>query len=106
MPSAQVDGFLSELATLRRGSRHTLAAYQADLGKLVELAGKQSFATLDAHDIRRFVTKLHAAGLAPASIARTLSAWRSLYRWLCERGEAALNPVVGVRGPKRWKSVV
>ena len=101
MPSAQVDSFLSELATLRRASRHTLAAYQADLGKLVELAGKQSFAALTAHDIRRFVTKLHATGLAPASIARKLSAWRSLYRWLCERGDAALNPVVGVRGPKR-----
>ncbi|MGH6609877.1 MAG: tyrosine recombinase XerC, partial [Burkholderiaceae bacterium] len=32
-----------------------------------------------------------------------LSAWRSLYRWLCEHGEASSNPVIGVRGPKRNK---
>ncbi|HYM48871.1 MAG TPA: site-specific integrase, partial [Burkholderiaceae bacterium] len=101
MPGNDVDRFLSDLSTQRRASQHTLAAYRADLGKLAELAGKQSFAALTARDIRRYVTKLHAAGLGPASIARSLSAWRSLYRWLCERGEAAVNPVVGVRGPKR-----
>lgn len=103
MPSAQVDGFLNELSTQRRASPHTLAAYGADLDKLVQLAGIQPLAALTAHDIRRYVTKLHAAGLAPASIARTLSAWRSLYRWLCEREAAAVNPVVGVRGPKRTR---
>ncbi len=107
MTSELVHAFLIELATQRRASRHTLAAYRADLGKLIELAGNQSpalsLAALTAHDIRRFIARLHSAGLAPASIARTLSAWRSLYRWCCERGEASVNPVVGVRGPKRAK---
>ncbi len=103
MADALVDQFLSELSTQRRASRHTLAAYRADLGRLVQLAGGRSLAALTADDVRQYMTKLHASGLAPASIARTLSAWRSTYRWLCERGEASVNPVVGVRGPKRAK---
>lgn len=96
-----VEPFLLQLATQRRASRHTLAAYRADLARLIDLAGTQPLAALMTHDIRRFVATLHSAGLGPASIARTLSAWRSMYRWLCERAEAALNPVVGVRAPKR-----
>ncbi len=103
MSGALIDAFLLELSVQRRASPHTLAAYRADLDRLLQLSGKQPFGALSAHDIRCNVAKLHAGGLAPASIARTLSAWRSMYRWLCERGDAAGNPVVGVRGPKRVK---
>ena len=103
MSTALIDAFLIELSTQRRASRHTLAAYRSDLQSLIEFADKRSLAALSGHDIRRYVTKLHAGGLSPASIARTLSAWRSMYRWLCERGDAQTNPVVGIRGPKRIK---
>ncbi len=103
MSSALIDAFLLELSTQRRASRHTLAAYRSDLASLTKFADKRPLAAIKAHDIRHYVTRLHAGGLSAASIARTLSAWRSMYRWLCERGEAAGNPVVGVRGPKRVK---
>jgi len=103
MASASIDAFLIELSTQRRASRHTLAAYRSDLARLVALAAGQPLSDLSAHDIRHYVGKLHASGLSPASIARTLSAWRSMYGWLCERGDAFVNPVVGVRGPKRVK---
>ena len=103
MPRSAEDEFLAELSTQRRSSAHTLDAYRADLQKLSELAGTASLAALTPHDIRRYVGKLHAQGLAPASIARTLSAWRSLYRYLLERGKVPGNPVVGVRGPRRSK---
>ncbi|HZA95852.1 MAG TPA: tyrosine recombinase XerC [Burkholderiaceae bacterium] len=103
MPSALTDAFLLELSTQRRASRHTLAAYRSDLASLTKFADKRSLAALQAHDIRHFVTKLHARGLSAASIARALSAWRTMYRWLCERGDAMDNPVVGIRGPKRIK---
>ncbi|MEP6607375.1 MAG: tyrosine recombinase XerC [Burkholderiaceae bacterium] len=99
----QVEEFLQQLSAQRRASRHTLVAYRADLAKLIESAGTRSLAQLTAHDIRRYMSSLHATGLSPASIARTLSAWRSMYTWLCERGEVGANPVVGVRGPKRVK---
>ena len=103
MSTALIDAFLIQLSTQRRASSHTLAAYRSDLQSLIEFADKRSLAALSGHDIRRYVTKLHAGGLSPASIARTLSAWRSMYRWLCERGDAQTNPVVGIRGPKRIK---
>ena len=103
MAGALVDAFLLELSTQRRASRHTLAAYRSDLERLIEFAGERSIAELSAHDIRHYVARLHASGLSAASIARTLSAWRSMYRWLCERGDVPGNPVVGVRGPKRTK---
>jgi integrase/recombinase XerC len=100
---AAVDAFLSELSTQRRVSPHTRAAYQRDLAALLDFIHAQPLADVSAHDIRRYLGSLHSGGLAPASIARTLSAWRSFYRWLNERGLAHSNPVVGVRGPKRAK---
>jgi integrase/recombinase XerC len=100
---AAVDAFLSELSTQRRVSPHTHAAYQRDLAALLDFIDAQPLAEINAHDVRRYLGNLHAGGLAPASIARTLSAWRSFYRWLNERGLAHSNPVVGVRGPKRAK---
>ncbi|MDQ3187576.1 MAG: tyrosine recombinase XerC [Pseudomonadota bacterium] len=103
MASALVEQFLGELSAQRRASKHTLAAYRADLDKLIGFAGTQPLAALTIHDVRRHVAALHSTGLSPASIARTLSAWRSMYRWLCERGAAPANPVVGVRGPRRNK---
>ena len=103
MSSALVDAYLLELSTQRRASRHTIAAYRSDLQSLIEFSDKRPLNALSAHDIRRYVTKLHAGGLSPASIGRTLSAWRSMFRWLCERGDVSANPVVGIRGPKRIK---
>ena len=103
MTGALPAAFLTELATQRRASPHTIAAYRADLDQLLKLADSQPLTGLTSHDIRRYVAKMHSAGLAPTSIARTLSAWRSMFGWMCERGDASVNPVVGVRGPRRPK---
>jgi integrase/recombinase XerC len=99
--AALIDAFLTELSTQRRASRHTVAAYRSDLDQLLKLAGSQPLVAQTSHDIRRYVARLHAAGLAPASIARTLSAWRSMFSWACDRGTSVVNPVAGVRGPRR-----
>ncbi|HET9024131.1 MAG TPA: tyrosine-type recombinase/integrase, partial [Burkholderiaceae bacterium] len=101
--ASAVDDFLAELSTQRRMSPHTATAYARDLARLTELAGGTALPALTSHDIRHFVGRLHAGGLAPTSIARTLSAWRSFFQWLSDRGQATANPVVGVRGPKRAK---
>ncbi len=93
--------FLDELRTQRRVSRHTLAAYEHDLRVLSRLAGESEFHKLQPADIRRFAARLHGQGLAPASIARTLSAWRSFFRWHTLRKRGGVNPVAGVRAPRR-----
>lgn len=97
------DAFLHELTALRRLSDHTRAAYARDLAQLDVLAtgDRVDIAQLTPATVRRFAARLHARGLAPTSIARTLSAWRSFFRWLGARGGAAANPVSGVRAPRR-----
>lgn len=101
---APAEAFLHECRTLRRMSAATLTAYRRDLTELAQLAAAAQVADLRAltqADVRRFAARLHGRGLAPASLARLLSAWRSFYRWLGQRQEVTVNPVAGVRAPRR-----
>ena len=98
---ASVEKFLTELAIQRGASPHTLAAYRRDLARLAELAAGVELAALKPAQLRRGLMALHSRALAPRSIARTLSAWRSYYAWLARRGAIALNPADGLRAPKR-----
>ena len=102
---ASVEQFLTELAVQRRASPHTLSAYRRDLERLTELAAGVGLAQLKAPQLRRALMQLHAQDLAPRSIARMLSAWRSYYAWLARRGMIALNPADGLRAPKRPRSL-
>ena len=98
---ASVEKFLTQLAIQRGASPHTLAAYRRDLARLAELAAGVELAALKPAQLRRGLMALHSRALAPRSIARTLSAWRSYYAWLARRGAIALNPADGLRAPKR-----
>jgi integrase/recombinase XerC len=100
---ANVAAFLDELARQRRASPHTLAAYRRDLERLAQFAAGRGPDQLTPHDIRSFIARLHGAGLAPSSLARTLSAWRSYLGWLTERRALPSNPAAGVRPPRRAK---
>jgi len=102
---ASVEQFLTELAVQRRASAHTLRAYRGDLERLTTPAAGTDVAQLKTSQLRRGLMQLHAQELAPRSIARTLSAWRSYYAWLARRGTIALNPADGLRAPKRPRSL-
>ena len=103
--SSSVENFLAELAIQRRASPHTLDAYRRDLARLTALAAGSSLPALKTPQLRRGLMQLHAQELAPRSIARTLSAWRSYYTWLARRGVIALNPADGLRAPKRVRAL-
>ena len=98
-----VSRFLDELARQRRLSPNTVAAYRGDLAELAELTGGRPLPQLLAADVRHALARLHAGGMAPASLSRKLSAWRRFYEWLGARGEVAGNPVLGIRAPRRAK---
>lgn len=93
--------FLERIAVERRLAALTVDAYRRDLAKLAALAGATPLTQLASADLRRFVAKLHGAGLGATSLARTLSAWRSFYRWLGLQGLVGANPAAGIRAPKR-----
>lgn len=97
------EDWLAELRDQRRVSPHTLSNYERDLRRLQSLAGDASPAELTALDLRRFVGRLHASGLSGRSIARSLSAWRGLLRWLARRGVLDANVAEGLHAPKHPK---
>lgn len=97
------EDWLAELRDQRRVSPHTLSNYERDLRRLQTLAAGATPAQLTALDLRRFVGRLHAGGLSGRSIARTLSAWRGLLRWLARRGVLDANVAEGLHAPKHPK---
>lgn len=103
--AAQVEDFLAALTAQRRASPHTVAAYRRDLGHLLKVAEDGPLTEVDVLAVRRAIARLHSEGLAPTSIARLLSAWRSFFDWLIRRGLAQANPASGVRAPRAPKKL-
>lgn len=111
-PSAPADpriaAFLQHLASERKLSAHTVLAYRRDIDLLVAQLDGADLATVDVHLARRALNRLHARspggnGLGPRSLARALSAWRSLYRFLTRRHGFTHNPFQGLRAPRAPK---
>ncbi|MBK6743720.1 MAG: tyrosine recombinase XerC [Hydrogenophilales bacterium] len=99
---ARIDAYLESLRA-RQYSPNTLTAYAEDLRQLGAFVGATDPAALGGHDIRRALASLHGRGYAPKSLARMLSAWRSLFRHLAREGQVAANPCTGIRPPKASK---
>jgi integrase/recombinase XerC len=98
--------FRRYMGSERRLSSHTDASYARDLAALVkycERAGLTGWAQLDSQHIRAFAAHAHAAGLAPRSIQRRLSAVRSFYTFLQREGagEAARGGRRSARVPQK-----
>ncbi|NCS65413.1 MAG: tyrosine recombinase XerC [Hydrogenophilales bacterium CG03_land_8_20_14_0_80_62_28] len=94
-----VGEFLDHLRA-RHYSARTVEAYAEDLGHLSQLAGEQALECLTGHDVRHYLAVLHGRGYAASSLARTLSGWRALYRYLARQGRVEANPCTGIRPPK------
>lgn len=103
-----IDGYLQYLQTQRKLSEHTLENYQRDLRQLIDLTQEKhgrALGNLVTFDLRRFAAQLHAHGMAPSSIARKLSAWRGFFGWMATEHGLGVNPVDGVKPPKRAKTL-
>jgi integrase/recombinase XerC len=92
--------YLGALKSQRRLSPATLRNYAHAMQMLLALLENQPLESLDAAQARRFVGTLHGQGLAPRTLALTLSAWRGWYRWLARQHGFKANPLVGLRAPK------
>jgi len=99
-----VERFLAELQSQRRGSEATLRAYRHDLQLLAEAVGEERpLHGLTGHELGRALMRLHQRGLAPSSLARILSGWRAYYRWLLAQAAIASDPCAGLKAPRRGR---
>ena len=84
----------------KNASPHTIKAYAGDLESFEAYAGSRSWKQIDHIVIRGFLSQLYAKGLSKTSVARSLAAVRSLYRWLAQEGVVESNPAKLVATPK------
>ncbi|HEU0052213.1 MAG TPA: site-specific integrase, partial [Longimicrobium sp.] len=106
----EVEDFLRYVAHERQLSPQTVRAYTDDLAEFQAFldryygGGEWSWGGVDRLAIRGFMGDCATRrGLSRTSIARKLSAVRSLYRFLNVEERVSVNPARSVRSPKRDK---
>jgi integrase/recombinase XerC len=104
-----VADYLAHLAKERDMSPNTVRAYERDLAELVEYlsrhygGGAWTWQGVDRLAMRGFLAQLAKRGLGKRSMARTLSAVRSFYRYLHRNEIVDANPARAVGAPKLEK---
>ncbi len=99
-----VDQFLRVLRE-RNSSPHTIKAYAGDLDNFAAYVGPRGWKSIDHIVVRGFLAHLYEKGLSKTSVARSLAAVRSLYRWLAQEGVVEQNPASLVATPKLPKKL-
>jgi integrase/recombinase XerD len=98
-----VDLFLDHARVERGLSRHTLAAYARDLGKLLSFAHERQrtlVSELDLGLVTDWLASLTRSGLGPRSTARHLSSARGLVRFLNREGTLDTDPTALAARPR------
>jgi len=98
------DDFLRHLRE-RNASAHTIKAYASDLDAFSSYIGNRDPKAIDHIAIRGFLSHLYDKGLSKTSVARSLAAIRSLYRWLAQEGTVEQNPAKLVSTPRLPKKL-
>lgn len=99
-----IERFLRSLRE-RNASVHTIKAYSNDLEQFSGYVGAAHWRNIDHVLIRGFLSKLYDRGLSKTSVARSLAAVRSLYKWLGREGIVEQNPAKLVSTPKLPKKL-
>lgn len=101
-PAALIERFLVHLADERNASPETVRAYAADLARYREWAERTAADPFsdDPRVLRRYLAELDAARYARRTIARRLSAVRSLFAFLNREGVLAHDAAAVVATPK------
>ncbi|HEU4785903.1 MAG TPA: tyrosine recombinase XerC [Gemmatimonadaceae bacterium] len=104
-----VSDYLEHLAKERDMSPNTVRAYRRDLRDLVAFLGRYyggsewNWQGVDRLAMRSFLASLAKRGLGKRSMARTLSAVRSFYRYLHRNEVVDANPARAVGAPRLEK---
>ena len=94
--------YLSWLAVERGRAHNTLVSYRRDLHGWEEWGRTEGFDPLVAGpgDLERYLSTLRANGRNPASMARTITALRGLYRFLVDEGSLRIDPTIDLASPR------
>jgi integrase/recombinase XerD len=101
--NSSIEAFLTDLQLRRGASPHTVENYRRDLQHLCDWLEALEVTSWDAvtrTTVRRWIAWMHGEGYAPASIARKLSALRSLFRYLVREDLVSASPMLLVPAPK------
>jgi integrase/recombinase XerD len=99
-----VGRFIEMLSAEKGAAENTRAAYTRDLDDFVGFLATRQQKPLTAAvsaDISAYMRAAAAAGLAPSSRARRLSAIRQLFKFLAAEGVVAEDPASRLSGPRR-----
>src|SRR6478609_1078478 len=94
-----IEAFLEMMSAERGAGANTLAAYARDLADFAAYP-KGGIAAASREDIRGYLAGLSAAGLAPSSQARRLSALRQFFGFLYAEDIRKDNPTEAVEAPR------
>lgn len=102
MLSSKVKDYIAFLEVEKNASKHTIRAYESDLGQLIEFwddleqrnsVGQQLFDQV----IRRYIVSLFYKKISKASLARKLSCIRSFQDFLSSQG---INLHISIKSPR------
>ncbi len=100
--------FLLYLKTQKNVSRHTLRAYSQDLKEFFSFCAqlkKDNVKDIDRLVIRTFASSLTERNLKKNSIIRKLSAVRSFFNYLYQKGDIEDNPFSLLNSPRKDKNL-
>jgi len=98
----QLDAFMDELSA-RNTSPHTRAAYRSDISDAWSNFGAEKHTDwqhVSAADLKLWLAKRHAQGLAPRSLSRRLAAVRAMFKYLRQQSLIINDPSQGLRLPR------
>ena len=98
--SILIQRYLDFLRLERRYSDHSVKAAQRDLSLIDTPPGQVTTTAL-----KSILAQRHAAGAAPASLARLASSWRGFFKYLLNNGIVEVDPTLGLKTPKLTRSL-
>lgn len=100
--------WLAQLSALQGASRHTIAAYSADVARYLdflarhhgESLGLRRVAETGQSDLRAWMAHERGRNLGARSLARALAAVKGFTAWVADRSGVEATAVLSSRGPK------
>jgi len=102
-----LEAFLDELSA-RNTSLHTQAAYRSDINDAWNHIGNShhtDWTQISSTDLKLWLAKRHAQGLAPRSLSRRLAAVRAMFKYLRQQGLILSDPSQGLRLPRATRQL-